>query len=74
MTTAIMTTTRTRPTSRPLTAPIQAGGALAFAIPGQQRRRLRPSRPVPPAWACENCDLHNEGRRRRCIDCGTSRL
>lgn len=60
MTTAIMTTT--------------TPGTTTVLIPRQQRRRLRPGKPVPPPWLCENCDEHNEGRRRRCHDCGTTRL
>jgi len=36
-----------------------------------QRRHARPAR---SAWQCDNCDAANEGRRRRCGDCGTSRL
>jgi hypothetical protein len=36
-------------------------------------RRLRPAEPVPTDWACENCEAHNPGRRRRCGDCRTTR-
>jgi hypothetical protein len=28
---------------------------------------------APPAWECDNCELPNAARRRRCSDCGTSR-
>ena len=39
-----------------------------------RRRRPRPRPPEAPAWACENCTQTNTGRRRRCADCGTSRV
>ena len=39
-----------------------------------RRRRPRPRPPEAPAWTCENGTQTNAGRRRRCIDCGTSHL
>lgn len=41
-------------------------------IPTQRRVRRRAQPPQPPAWRCENCTQDNSGRRRRCMDCGTT--
>lgn len=38
------------------------------------RRRERGARPAGLAWSCENCERVNEGRRKRCRDCGTSQF
>lgn len=47
--------------------------ALTPTIPSQRRRRRPRPRPVEtPAWSCDNCTQVNSGRRRRCVDCGTS--
>lgn len=40
----------------------------------RQRRRRRPAPVVPLPWNCDNCAEPNEGRRRRCRDCGTTRV
>ncbi len=44
---------------------------LVEAVPAPRHRDRCAE--LPPTWACENCEVPNAGRRRRCVDCGTSR-
>jgi hypothetical protein len=59
--------------TRAMTPPAPAVSTTALP-PQRAATRLRAVPPhVPAAWRCDNCDLPNVARRRRCTDCGTSR-
>jgi hypothetical protein len=44
---------------------------LTAAPPTTRRRRGGPA--PRPVWGCENCATPNAGRRKRCVECGTTR-
>lgn len=55
-----------------MTASTLGHATSTATLPTQRRRRPRPRPPLMPPWTCENCTQDNPGRRRRCMDCGTS--